>query len=240
MGSYRALARAGARTPDLVATSRGLSALAVTWADGRALALGDDSRHWREAGRALARLHDGGSGPLPYSDPGSETSHLRRAGQQIALLLPDISAEVLELSTATARALERLPRDEVVVHGDFCADQLVIGRDDRAVLIDLDSAALGASAHDLGCLAASTLIAGEAVGDRQRAQEDVAAFLEGYDTVRRCPDAAAMAVHTVAFRLRKAIDPFRACHPDWRALVRARVAATCAALDEVRSPGARR
>jgi Ser/Thr protein kinase RdoA (MazF antagonist) len=237
---YRALGPTAPRTPDLVATSRRLAALSVTWADGSDLASTDDPQAWQAAGAALARLHDSAAGALPASDPRSGTSAVRRAGDQLAVLLPELADEVRDLTRATIGALEHLTQDLVVLHGDFSPDQVVMAPDGSPVLIDLDSAHLGPTAYDLGCLTASTRMEAEADGSPARGLRDVAAFLAGYDTVRNPPDPVAVDVHAVAFRLRKAIDPFRDCAPDWRAQVVDRVAAVRSALDEVSLTGVRR
>lgn len=237
---YRALGPTAARTPALVATSHRLAALSVSWADGTDLASTHDPRAWHAAGASLARLHASGAGSLPPADPRPGTPAIHRAGDQLALLLPELADEVRDLTRATTRALEHLPRDRVVLHGDFSSDQVVVGPDGSPVLIDLDSAHRGPSAYDLGCLRASTLLDAEAEGSPARGLRDLTAFLGGYETVRPAPDAAAVDAHAVAFRLRKAIDPFRDCAPDWRTQVVARVAAARAALDEASVTGARR
>jgi aminoglycoside phosphotransferase (APT) family kinase protein len=234
---YRALGPTAPRTPDLVATSHRLAALSVTWADGSDLASTGDRRAWHAAGAALARLHDSGAGALPPTDPRPGTDAVQRAGSQLAVLLPEVADEVRDLTRATTLALEHLPRDRVVLHGDFSPDQVVITGDGSPVLIDLDSAHLGPSAYDLGCLTASTLLEAEADGYPTRGLRDLTTFLGGYDTVRARPDAAAVDVHAVAFRLRKAIDPFRECAPDWRTQVVDRVAGARAALDEASLTG---
>ena len=230
---YRALAHGGARTPGVVAHSRGLATLAVTWVAGDELDLSASTELWEAAGGELARLHKGPSGPLSETDPASAAEAVLRAGRQIAALLPEISPDVLDITRTTAAALERAPGDRVAVHGDFSADQVVVGPDEMPVLIDLDSARRGPSAYDVGCLTASTMTSAEMEGAASRGEQVMAAFLTGYDHVRPLPDEAAVAVHTAAFRLRKAIDPFRACAPDWREQVTARVAATRVALEDI-------
>ena len=67
---------------------------------------------------------------------------------------------------------------------------------------------------DVGCLRASI-----SPGDEHLAE----ASLEGYGLVRRPPDRRAVAAYALAYGLRKAIDPFRECAPDWPAAVTRRV-----------------
>lgn len=235
---YRALEFSHTRTQSLVARSRGLAVMAVTWADGVDLThTGDNLDLWRAAGSELARLHDCSGVALRHDVPGSAETAVRGAGRQIAALLPEIATEVLDLTRVTARELARLPRGSVAIHGDFSADQVVFGPDQLPFLIDLDAAHQGSPAYDIGCLVASTMSCAEEIGSASLGQQQVDAFLGGYEDLRRGPDAALVAVHTVAFRLRKAIDPFRACSPDWREQVTLRVDAARAALDDVRLSG---
>jgi len=236
--SYRALAHSHTRTPRLLTRSRALAVLAVTWIDGVDLthAAGNPDL-WRAAGSGLARLHESPAATLRHPAPGSAVSAVRAAGRQIAVLLPEIAAEVLDIARLTARELERLPGGSVAIHGDFSADQVVFGPDGLPYFIDLDAAHLGTTAYDVGCLTASTMACAEEIGVASRGDQEMASFLGGYDDVRRGPDATAVALHTVAFRLRKAVDPFRTCAPDWREQVRLRVAAARSALDGVALAG---
>lgn len=238
---YRSLTHSSARTPEVLARSRSFAVLAVTWVDGVDLGRTPDRPDlWRAAGQALALLHDGPGAALHHAAPGSDAAAVRAAGRQIAALLPEIAADAHDIASVTSRELERLPGGSLVIHGDFSPDQVVTGPDGLTALIDLDAAQLGTSAYDLGCLVASTLVCAEATGAVARGEEQLAEFMAGYDALRRPPDATGVALHAVAFRLRKAIDPFRECAPDWRDQVTRRVAASRTAFDDIESPGRRR
>jgi thiamine kinase-like enzyme len=141
------------------------------------------------------------------------------------------------MAGTTVRLLEDVPGDVVPLHGDFSADQVVVGPDGVPVLIDLDSAHFGSAATDLGCLVASTLTEAEALGTASQGERDVAALLAGYGGVRRPPARFAVDVQAIAFRLRKAADPFRTCAPDWTEQVTRRVDRTRAALDALVTVG---
>jgi hypothetical protein len=239
---YSTLARrSSVPTPRVIGKSRSLAVLAVSWAEGHDLASSGNPNQWTAAGRALARLHGTTSSRLKLtaSDPGSDATAVRLAGRQVAQLLPDLAGLVQDLAGTTARLLEHLPRDRAALHGDFSADQVVIGSDGVPHLIDLDSACWGASAADLGCLTASTMTSAEALGMGRRGERDVAALVGGYEQVRRAPDPVTTNVHTVAYRLRKAADPFRDCHPEWREQVRSRVAGAQGSFESLYA-GARR
>lgn len=235
---YRALAHSPARTPEVLARSRSFAVLAVTWVEGVDLGRSPDRPElWLAAGRALARLHGTPGAALHHPVAGADVAAVRAAGRQVAVLVPEIAAEALDISRVAARELHRLPAGSLAIHGDFSPDQVVTGGDGLTGLIDLDAAQLGTSAYDLGCLTASTMICAEATGAAVRGAEQLAAFVAGYDELRRPPDATTVALHAVAFRLRKAVDPFRECAPDWRDQVTRRVAASRAALDEVALSG---
>lgn len=237
---YRTLTHSPTPTPDLVARSRSLAVLAVTWVDGVDLGSNPDRLDlWRAAGRELARLHDSPGKGLRHPAPDSEVAAVHAAGRQIADLVPEIADQVVDIARVTARELQQLSAGSHTIHGDFSPDQVVTGQDGVTALIDLDAARLGTAAYDLGCLTASTMVCAEAADSVVRGEERLAAFLAGYDELRCPPDPLAVAVHTVAFRLRKAVDPFRECAPNWREQVTQRVAAARAALDDVQTAGRR-
>ena len=229
--SYKTLGGSAVPTPRLVAKLRSSAVLAVSWVDGDVLELSGGEDRWRAAGHSLGRLHESGPGKLPTPQPGHDVTAVRLAARQLAELLPALGEEVRGIADTTTRLLGEVPRDIVPLHGDFSADQVVVGPDGVPVLIDLDSAHWGTSAADLGCLVASTLTQAESLGRGSQGERDVAALLAGYLGVRRLPDRFAVNVHEVAFRLRKAADPFRACAPDWAEQVTRRVHRTRAALD---------
>ncbi len=237
---YRVLAHTRTPTPDLVARSRSLAVLAVTWVDGVDLGRTPDRPDlWRAAGRGLARLHESPGRGLRHPAPDAEVGAVHAAGRQLAELVPELADHAVDIARATARELALLSVGSHAIHGDFSPDQVVSRQDGLTALIDLDAARLGSAAYDLGCLTASTMIGAEAAGRASSGEDQLAAFLAGYDELRCPPDPFAVAVHTVAFRLRKAADPFRDCAPDWREQVAQRVAAARGALDDLRFSGRR-
>lgn len=236
LACYRALAHSPAPTPHVVARSRSLAVLAVTWVDGMDLGhLIDRHDLWHAAGRALAALHDSPGLGLTRPTHGSEVTAVQAAKRQITGLVPDLAEAVVDIADVTVQKLERLPQDCLAIHGDFSPDQVVTSSGGVTALIDLDAARLGTAAYDLGCMTASTMVAAEATSSTERGEELMAAFFAGYDELRCPPDASAVAVHAVAFRLRKAMDPFRECSPSWREQVEQRVTAARVALDDVQT-----
>ncbi|MBO9520116.1 MAG: hypothetical protein J7518_01160 [Nocardioidaceae bacterium] len=237
---YRALGGrdevSGPQAPWLVGRSRRLAAIAVTWAEGTDLASSGTAGDWRAAGTELARLHDRSGRRLRTRRPALAAEAVAATCDQIALLLPGLAADVLAAGQEVRRLLERTGGEGGVgegraTHGDFSADQVVVGARARPVIVDLDAARRGAAAYDLGCLVATT-----PSGDTRLLD----AFASGYEDVRAYPASVDVAVHAVAFRLRKAVEPFRDCAPDWPARVTERVRAACAALDDLLVTGARR
>ena len=239
-GCYKALGRTQVPTPRPIGKSRSLAALAVTWTEGDTLELAGGEDRWRAAGTTLARLHDGTKGNHPTPAPGPDPAPLDRAAAHNAPHPPALADQVRSMAGTTVRLLEDVPGDVVPLHGDFSADQVVVGPDGVPVLIDLDSAHYGSAATDLGCLVASTLTEAEALGTSSQGERDVAALLAGYLGVRRPPERFAVDVQAIAFRLRKAADPFRTCAPDWTEQVTRRVDRTRAALDALVTVGLRR
>ena len=238
---YRSLARGPAPTPHLLGRSRSWSVLAVTWAEGVDLAGHPHAgTAWEAAGRALATLHESRGHGLHRPDGRRDLDAVRATAQQVAVLLPELAPEVLHLADAVVhelRVLRRLPHTVCAVHGDFSPDQVVIGPDGRPTVIDLDAARRGAPEQDLGCLAASTTICADDGADAARRAQRLADFMTGYSDVRRPPADRAVALHAVAFGLRKAADPFRECAPDWREQVTRRVRAAGRALADVAPTG---
>ena len=213
--SYAMLSRRGAPTPRPLGRSRTAAMIAVAWAEGEPLARMDDPDRWRDVGAGLARLHSVSQRRLERIGVESEIDAVSRTAATIASLLPDLASATTTLAERVADLLRTVPRDLVTIHGDFSPDQVVVDAQGAPTLIDLDAAGVGASAADLGCFLASTPSGG---GDLL-----TEATLEGYSLVRRPPDAGAVAGYALAYGLRKAIDPFRECAPDWPAALTRRV-----------------
>jgi len=164
----------------------------------------------------------------------------------VSVLLPELGAAAQELAGALSRRLMALSPDRVIIHGDFSRDQVLIGANGEVTLLDLDRAGEGDPAFDLASLSAS-LAAQDVLGAagpagsaaaRSVPTGDAAAFLTqvraGYAAVRALPREEAVVVHTAALLLRRAVEPFRLCLPDWADRVRAMVVAAteAARLDD--------
>ena len=222
-------ARLGARFaasmggPVLLGSSRRHGILVSAWQPGRSLADLDpgDRRaavSAAAAGAALALVHERRSGDLPLRNLADEARAVIAAARSLASLAPDLALRTMRLADRVAALILDSAERKVPLHGDFSADQVVVGPD-RVHLIDWDRAGTGPRTLDLGCfvarLEADALQAGGALP-----RELVAAFVDAYaDAAGRRPKA--LRVWTAAALLRLASEPFRQRRPDWPELARA-------------------
>lgn len=217
-----ALGTPAVRTPRLLGGDPALGLSVLEWLPGRALPDVDPAEapaHLRATGRALARLHQHPAPDLRHRGRDELLAAVRSAAVQVGALLPAEAARAAELAGRVATRL-RGPADLRVCHGDFSADQVVVGPGGPA-LADLDEVALDDPAVDL----ASATAAARLDGGRAGGPEDAAAVLGGYATVRSLPPARLLAAHTAAALLRRAPEPFRLAAPSWPDGVRAALAA---------------
>jgi aminoglycoside phosphotransferase (APT) family kinase protein len=210
------------------------AALAFAWAPGRplrdALASGAGARRAAElAGAALAALHAQDPAALPVRSRGEEAGALGAAANAVAALAPGLGARARRLAERLAARLVREPRGARPVHGDFYAKQVLV-QPEHAVLLDLDQAACGDPAADLGLFAAhlerdplrGLLLA-------ELAAPALAALLDGYAAIAAPPTADRLALYTAVGLLRLAPQHFRSREPDWDA----RIAATLAKAESI-------
>jgi hypothetical protein len=226
--TYAALAGGSPRTPRALGSSRSLGVVAVEWVAGQDLSASCDRSEWVAAGASISRLHRREGLSLRHVRSREEAAKVCEAADLLAHLLPDVAAEVTALAADVRRRLRRLERERTPVHGVFSADQVIVSRDGTA-LSDLDRARIGDPAADLGCAVAEVMTRAEEGGDVGRGRRLAAALVEGYTCEGPLPASATIATQALAFRIRKAIEPFRACRPDWPVQVRARIDHTQAA-----------
>ena len=160
------------------------------------------------------------AGPEDFARIGATLADLHRetaAGQAprhpcfealdaLAWLLPDLAPEARALSDGLARGLDQ--SGNTLCHGDFSADQVILGGGEVRV-IDWDRAGPGPAQLDLGsCLA--RLDAGTVLDGLPpiRARSLGAAFLRGYGA----KDAG---LHHAAALAALVCEPFRDRRPDW-------------------------
>lgn len=236
------------RTPRLLGRSRRHGALAVEFLAGSPLDRPAGVRAgpvagYAEAGGALARLHRRTGIPLPVRPVDADVAAVRDAARQLGALLPELAVPACETADRIAACLVRpgepgavgrsVEVPAVPIHGDFSPDQAVRAPDGTVGLIDLDSAALGDPAADLGC-AAAALSRDVALGTVSvpEATARLTALLAGYAAAEGPAGVERARVHAAAHVLRRAVEPFRlGLTPDWPDAARELLACAEAALD---------
>jgi len=205
------------------------AALAFAWAPGRSLrdSLANALSAQRDAelaGAALAALHAQDPAALPLRSRAADGAALEAAAYAVAALVPAVGLRARRLAERLAARLVREPRGAQPIHGDFYAKQVLVEAE-HAVLLDLDQAACGDPAADLG------LFAAHLERDPQRgllpaalAAPALAALLDGYAAIAAPPTADRLALYTAAGLLRLAPQHFRSREPDWDARITATLA----------------
>ncbi|MBT2551631.1 aminoglycoside phosphotransferase family protein [Arthrobacter sp. ISL-5] len=213
---------------DAECLEHGISACAA-WGGGDLAGLDDDSGAV-SAGEALARLHGiplGGfpAGPEVWRD--EIAAQLRATRTMVASLLPDLEepARRMEAELRTRLLTDGTASKYVLVHGDFSADQVLVGGSEVR-LIDFDRARTGVAEADLGSFAAAEEAVraeasggptGPARGTGGAGGPKTARLSEGYAGAGgRFTPAGVDA--WAAFRLfNSSVDPFRDRSPEWAA-----------------------
>lgn len=217
-------------------------ALLLPWRQGLPLAdmLGDEAggpAAVRLAGAALAALHAQPAGGLPGELRDEPAAELAAAAGAVAAVCPELAPRVARLAAMLSAALREAPARLRPLHGDFYADQVLVGAG-RATLLDLDNARWGDPAADLGTFAAH-LRRAVALGllAEGRAAALAEALREGYAEVAPPPGPRRVGPYVALGLLRLAPEPFRYRAPGWPAGVAALVAA---AEDALAGEGGRR
>lgn len=221
--AYSALEGGTPRTPAVLGWSRSYGVVAVEWVPGRELAACAGREDWLAGGATLGRLHDRADVSLHHVSGRHHADGVLEAAELVARLLPGSADSVLGLARDVEHRIRLMEHERSPVHGDFSPDQVIVSDDGGTALVDLDRAHLGDPAADLGCAVADVMTETEESGDVGRGRHVSASLVEGYATARRPPTSATIATYALAYRIRKAAEPFRACRPDWPALVAARV-----------------
>lgn len=161
-----------------------------------------------EVGMALAQAHS--SLARPSGGAAVDVTQPRMALRELAEVLPELRRRAESL----LRGIEaRAPRHcgAHPIHGDFSADQVIVGTDGRIGFADWDRARWGDPGADLGSL--------QAAGMPETAY---AAVLEGYAGVRAVPESAEW--HRVAASVQRLTEPLRRGSTHWRAEIADRLA----------------
>lgn len=180
----------------------------------------------RETGAALARLHAathlldgahppfGGAAATVADDPHAVLGPLVGDLAQLDRCAADRMADLVHRLATRTGAMGPVP-ELVPVHGDFSADQVLVGGPggDGIRLIDFDRAGVGPRALDLGSFAAVELL------EKGASLDDLpltGGLLEGYRAAGAVvPTTEELRVWTARALLARVSEPFRAADPDW-------------------------
>ncbi len=185
----------------------------------------------RAAGQALARLHQADLVSAGVPDP---VLSLGRLGADLEYLDVAAARRGERLAGRVAEQLAALTWAQGPVHGDFSADQVLVGRQGEAPvrLTDFDRAGHGALAADLGSFAAVELLAhGAAPGSGHpgalESLPQTRALLAGYaadcGTAASAVTGTGLRAWTARALLARITEPFRLADPDWVARIHQRL-----------------
>jgi len=138
-------------------------------------------------GRAVARLHQSGIPTAARRWDRATPTSLRDAALLVGRVRPSLKHAAL-LVASDLMATRRDGEDAVLLHGDLHLKNAFLHRQ-RVSLIDLDQAASGPAAADIGSLLAALHTRGGAPNHD---------FLEGYAAIRPLPSRESIAWHTAA------------------------------------------
>jgi tRNA A-37 threonylcarbamoyl transferase component Bud32 len=193
------------RLPAPLAFSNRRRTLWLEAIDGRRIAasLGDEVEiaDLERLGAAVAVFHRLAAPGVPPFDRFSPP-HLAADAALIRLVRPDVGVAVDTLAARLIKAAVA-DRDLACLHGDLHPKN-AIACGNRMALIDVESAAMGPAAADLGSLLAGLVYrreTGRLSPDAFRARGH--ACLAGYASRRRLPAAASLAWHTAAALFRE-------------------------------------
>ena len=149
-------------------------------------------------GRALALLH---SLPAPQHlevFERSQSAHMQLAAYTIGLMRPELSQMASELCGQLCSRMKEFAEASVCLHGDVHPKNGVL-LEKGIALIDLDQAALGQRAADLGSLLAALRYERHIGLLSEDAERELAnAFLHGYQAITRLPETESLRWHMAA------------------------------------------
>lgn len=224
-GRARSASKAFASASDATVAARiGSSSrhrlLAFTWIDGEPLdrAIGEgraSAAQLEELGSVLADFQARRSRHLERIERSAEARSVLNAAQAVAVTVPHLAGRVRDVATRVAQGLLELPPLDSAVHGDFSADQVVLGQ--RPAIIDYDAAGLGDPASDVARFAAATtaeVIAGR-LSETAAARAADAVCTGHAQAVGSAVAPSRFALYRAAWLLRLAPEPFRRRRPEW-------------------------
>lgn len=207
-------------TPILLGKSDRHRALLITWLDGTPLVEKLDSgpdQLGGEVGAALKVLHESRGVAAPHIER-PIAGRIVASWKAVGWLL-GAADHPMDFASRLAAAVNQ-PQRSGPVHGDFSADQVLVGRDDgRIGVIDWDRSGLADPAWDLACFLAdleTRSLAGSLPAST--AANWRTSVLDGYGG---CYEAGHLQRATAAALVARATEPFRHRHPDWARVTKA-------------------
>lgn len=185
------------------------------WGNGDLAGSGDHEAA-RRAGEALASLHripvEAKSGPA--LSPQNPVRQLKSAHVMVAALVPGLGEPAAKLVARISRQLSNRHQGDILVHGDFSADQVLVSERDVR-LIDFDCAHYGTREEDLGSFAAVEEM-GEWRGHTAPARgRHTEALIDGYVRSGGQFEPAAMDLWAAFRMFCSSADPFRDRTAEW-------------------------
>ncbi|MGH3089945.1 MAG: phosphotransferase family protein [Rubrobacteraceae bacterium] len=208
------------RLTEMIGNSKRRRAVAFEWREGRPLreALLDPEERTaalETSGAALAEFHAQDPGGLRRLDRGDEAKTLLSLVEPLVHNSPRLEGEIRNLAVDLAGRLMSEPEISHPIHGDFYEDQVLIG-EATATILDLDEAACGDPAADLGLFMAHL----EHDAMRGHLPSEVVAqaaeaLLGGYGGASEAPSAQKVSLYTAVGLFRLSPHPFRDRLQDW-------------------------
>lgn len=204
----------------LLGADSGLRAMMTAWVPGRPVCPqmtghAPDADTCTRIGAALAALHVDPFRPAAAWTAPADARSVLTAATDLAPLDADLSVLAHDIATDLADRLAQATFDPVMVHGDFSADQVVMGAD-GPVILDWDNAGCGDPARDLGSfLARIDAQVVDGILSRVEADDITGAVLRGYGG-----GPVTLPLHHARALMLLVTEGFRARHPDWPARAR--------------------
>ena len=224
----RGAAEASPHVAPLLGASRQRAVLAFPWLPGRPLdellasadadAGGPDLLAvLDDVGRALLAVHRGSTRNLAVRGPVAEAQRLDATVRSLAAILPAAEQRAALLAADLTAAVLTTEDPTAAVHGDFSADQVLVGPD-TLHLIDFDQTAAADPAADFGRFAAA--LDADVLDGRLSAAHAAAAIgalCDGYRAAGGTLDDDRLRLHRVMALVHVAPEPFRHRRASWPA-----------------------
>lgn len=180
---------------------RALRSVTYEWLDGTALDDESIRDNLNPVGAALAYFHKGKGRQLPSLTRDDEIASMLAAAGFAGSILPEIEPRVDSLVAQLAETLRKRPFRGGPIHGDLAAAQIIVG--DQIGLVDVDRAAIGDPAYDIGTLIAKCAF------DRPDTIQLLDAYTGSFEEVPN------IALQTACAYVRSLPDSFKSGRADW-------------------------